>query len=468
MSLPDDCLLETLRHLELNDLSIIASVCEHLQQVARKVFSLKWKESKVIVNSVEEAHDYLRNFGPIAQTIRLDAWKLPEADHNRILSLLVRYCGGNLTRLELKNIYFAWDIENIERPESLFVGVKNLVLNRCLIPFKWFMGSHDLVELNLKNSNMNPDDVCDQRCPSLVTLKIFDDEYVPMYNVLVELHRFLLQNNQLKAFEVDCDFFSLNAATRFFDFVPTTIERLKIHTCATRDLTRFVYLKELHIDASRYSCTKYADHEYFNGLLASETVENLEIDITDAGFSKESMNGIVQLRNVRTLRMQGERGCAQATLLHIVENLKKLRNLILGFHETTFGYSNGKDLFDIIQRGRNLQLLILIFSRTKNGVKQFELNANEYRKMLDAVLRRVNGKPLHIVIIRYQDEKTRIDVTFSTESSLKITCLAAEAVARILNIRIHKNDNYLFSVTVGRLAKLRDCGLLGSLHENEF
>lgn len=99
LCLPDDCLIEILRTFELNDLGIVASVCKRLQQVAQQVFSLEWKDAGVIVYSVEEADDYLRNFGTISQSICLTAARhVPRADHNSILNLMVQYCSSYLTR----------------------------------------------------------------------------------------------------------------------------------------------------------------------------------------------------------------------------------------------------------------------------------------------------------------------------------------------------------------------------------
>lgn len=463
LRMPDDCLLDIMGYLELKNLCSVASVCQRLQLLAQRVFSSKWKGTAAIVSSVEDAYDYLFNFGPIAEWICLVATaELPKSDHYHVLNLLMRHCSDALTRLDLYNISFEKNDRIIAESNFVFPGVKKLILNKCTISVKWFMKSCDLVELDLIKTHVTYNGVRHQSCPSLKTLKIRGS------NTWVQkgLHLFLQDNRQLKTFVVvpfSSTYYGQNHTPygRILDYVPETIECLTIAPIGTADFTRFESLKTLEIICDRYQ----DDDEFFDRLLIKETVECMQIDVYD----EPNIAAIARLKHLKSLKLHYYNGFIGPDLFYIAESLMNLSQLVLGgtIGNVTF---SANDLSTLIQLSPNLQFLGLSFA---HNFERMKINAQVYRGILNTVEQRSNGKQLHIVILCFSNPANMFDATLSTHSSLKITCLDAETVTDIigvgeLHIELRFVRDFGIRMTDEVLKELYSRGLLDAVPEIEF
>lgn len=182
-------------------------------------------------------------------------------------------------------------------------------------------------------------------------------------------------------------------------------------------------------------------------------------------FSLFNANAISRLKYIKKLQLHIPRGCESVCLLHIAENLTDLKELTLS---TFANVLNANDLLELIQHSLNLQFLGLSFDYNGNGAKRLEINAEVYRKLLNVVSRRTNGKALQIIIFSCQEQKNKIEVAFPMHLSLKITCLSVETVGALLNIQRKFYQVGGVRMTDSVLKQLRDRRLLDSAQAHDI
>lgn len=455
LGINDDCLLEIMRHLELKDLCSAAGVCDRFNELAKMVFSAKWKDATWIVDSVDEAHDYLCNFGRITKSIRMKlTTELKKAGNcSNILDLMVKYCSHTITHLELHNFIFETNNTIIWQSRAIFVKLKKIILTKCSISIKWIVECHELIELELIDTHVTYNGPRHQSCSSLQSLKINGSSSWVQHG----LHLFLQSNQQLKTLEIlplSTIKSGISWYERILHFVPPAIERLTIAPFGSANFERFVSLKAIRI-VNKYF---YAENTRFfiDHLETNAMVESLEIE-SNGYLSGRNANAIAKLRTLKTLKLHMPSGFYGASLLDVIEHQKHLTELTLS---TFMSQLNGSDLLQLIQKCPNLQLLGLFFDFNEDDEKKLEMNADLYRKMLNVVSHRPKGNPLQIIIFSLEKQKNHINVTFPVHSSLRVMCLAAESVADALNIERGRNSVYGIRMTDAVLNGLRDRGLL--------
>lgn len=461
LGINDDCLLGIMQHLDLKDLCNVASVCDRFKQLAVMVFSSKWKDAAMIVSSVEDVKVFLRHFGSIAESIRLEATTefTENGNCNSILKLLVEYCDSILTRLEMHNFEFVTKNGFIWFSRSLFAGLRKLVLKNCKISVKWLARCFELVELELIDTHVTYNIAPYVRCPKLESLKIKGS----CGWVKKGLEQFLSQNTQLKYLKVIPLPYTRADTTCYgniLNYVPTAIESLTIAPVGTLNFSRFTSLKTLRIVAVAYFS---GAGTFIERIVTGPALANLQIEIRHDLLDGRSANAISLLRNIRKLQLHIPRGCDSASLLHIAEKLTNLNELILS---SFMNVLNADDLLEVIRHGPNLQLLGLSFDHNCNA-RKFEINAETYRKMLNMVSRRPTEKPLQIIIFSCENQKNKIEITFPMFSLLKITCLSVESVGALLNIKRTFYQEGGVRMTDAVLKSLRERGLLDSAHDIE-
>lgn len=134
LDLNDDCLREVFDVMELSDLAIVADVCDRFRSIAQALFKAsKVKdltfnmpiENETIIEKLERASGLLRNFGLYAESIevhgsRMSSGRKSQAYEDRILQLISRHCGGNITKLQLHEIMDPHKfVESIPKYEKL-------------------------------------------------------------------------------------------------------------------------------------------------------------------------------------------------------------------------------------------------------------------------------------------------------------------------------------------------------------
>lgn len=453
LSMPDDCVKDIMRQLELRDLCSIAGVCQRFNALAKAVFKPKWKDLRLTVNDVRDLQECVRCFGAEIQSICLKpSENLQKSHHNSVLNVLVEHCSGTLTSLEMINFTFEMNCAIITESRSLLTGLKKMVLHKCTVSVKWFVECRELVELELIDSHVTYNGAQYQSCPKLETLKIYGSKSWVDYG----LHLFLDQNTQLRTLEV----LPLQTATNrshhsYGDIlycVPKSIENLTIVPTVSTRLDHLPAVKTLHLKGI-----------YLNKNAASvinqmrnATIEHLEIDMNYYAIDRQNAEAIGKLKKINTLKMHCSGGCSSVDLLCIVRNLYDLSDLALSTHSNILSAFN---ILTIIALSPNLQRLCISFADNGDDKNQLQMNEQMYHHMLDAVLRRSNGKSLCVVIVGRHDHITNVNVAFPMHTALKMVCLSVESVATLLQI---KKDYYLqqhIKMTDDILNELRDLGL---------
>lgn len=425
---------------------MVAGVCKRLEWVARNVFSSKWKELHFTINDMADtasAIDYLRKFGAEVRTLRLmTTQKLQPAAYNILLIVMVQYCGGSLSRLELHGFALDGRESAIEEVRPLLARVQHLILNGCDTSVKWLVSCPELVELDLNDTNVTFKGAQNQACPKLKVLKIKG-----AHNwVKKGLHLFLEQNRQLKTFEsLPIPHRTRDLATyeRILDFVPASIECLATIPLGFTKSIRFTTLKTVRIFGARKM-----DIELMNRCMNTDKIEYLCIDLNHPGMNGGIGDEISKLRNLKTLSLRCD-VYLRNNLVNMITKLTELAEFVLSTEDY---YFDELDVLRLIQHGPNLQRLILSFRNYAHYHNHhFKMNAETYRKMLNIIAERSNGMSLHIVIIIYQRYNPHVNLNFPMQKYLKITCLTFESVAKLSNVdyvafllgRIHMTEDVL-------------------------
>lgn len=465
LSFNDDCILAIMDYLNLKDLCNLASVCNHLQELAIVTFSAKWRDHTFIIDSGDEMFEaYLRNFGSIATAIRLEIAPEFESSVNSsiILSSLMKYRSNALTHLELANFRFETRTEFIAQSRTLFIGVKKMILTKCTISVKWIVLCQQLVELELIDSHVTYNGAPLQMVDSLRSLKINGSTKW----VQNGLHLFLQSNPQLQCLEV----IPLPNARKTYwygqilDFVPENIKQLSIEAIGSGYFERFVSLKDLRISSKSYYYDNDDTCAFFNRLTTNATLENLEIMCHS--FYGDFARSIAKIRTLKSLKfnlwgkyVMGE--LTNANVFHMASHLNRMRELTLSsFHNLL----DADDLLHLIKICPNLQLLGLSF----HNIGKLKMCADFYQKMLNVVSHRSQKNQLQIVTFECccAEQNDRIDATCPVHPTLQVVHIFGDAVVPFLDPN-DPNFNHLVRVTDVVLKKLRDCGLLEAAPDTE-
>lgn len=429
LSMPDDCVQDIMRHLELKDLCSVAGVCQRLRTLAKAVFLPKGKDLRLRIKSVQDVQECFRSFGAEIQSIciKLDD-ELQKSHHNSILNALVQHCSGTLSTLRIHNFTFEMNSGIIVESLTLLAGLKKLVLHKCTISVKWFVHCRQLVELELIDTHVTYNGAQYQECPNLETLKIYGSKPWVDYG----LHLFLTQNRQLKTLQVLPLQTSSNRSHHSYGeilyCVPDCVDNLTIVPTEVTRVDHLRSIKTLRIEGVYFNTNSAA---VINNL-RNVNIEHLEIDLNYFAIDRLNAEAIGRLIKIRTLKLHCSGGCGSAELLDMVRNLKSLSDLVLSTHRNAL---NANHILHMLEHCPNLQSLCLSFADNGDDGHKLEMNEQMYNKMLDAVLRRLNGTPLRIVIVGRRNQTERINVAFPKHRALKMTCLRAKDVSTILNMK---------------------------------
>lgn len=374
---------------------------------------------------------------------------------------LVRNCSGSLAHLEIHGFAFEKWSDGVGRAQSLLNGLKKMVLLVCVISDEWFYSCQELVELVLIDTVVSYSGVWYQPYSKLESLVVNGS---PSW-VNKGLHLFLQQCNQLKSFEVlpfkpkPMDFRSSGPYSAILANLPSSVECLKITFLSKNQLPLLHSLKKLQINLILFSV---ATHDSLSRLTI-DTLEHLEIDAKNIWLNDQHATSISNLRNLKVLKLNIGWNVNIADMLGSMTNLSELH---LGSYTISL---DGNDLLHVVQHCQNLEQLILSFIVNQTDyydihagevlecIEALRVTAKTYQKMLEAVLSRLNGKHLSILIIGPSSEVTEIDFGILMNAVLKITRLSMEDVARILCFDIIEGN--CIKITDENLKTLRMSGL---------
>lgn len=110
--LNDDCLLNLMQCLTLNDLCSLASTCSHLKQLSQKVFTTKHRtlnldsliETEGGHFTVPQVQRLLHNFGHLISSLTINVRQIDDREKiSKLIWLLRKYCIGTLDEMVFDN-----------------------------------------------------------------------------------------------------------------------------------------------------------------------------------------------------------------------------------------------------------------------------------------------------------------------------------------------------------------------------
>lgn len=191
------------------------------------------------------------------------------------------------------------------------------------------------------------------------------------------------------------------------------------------------HLKTLKIEKKKHHDADFPIFEFIN---QCDSLEYFEMDSLRYQLPKSFYDAVPKFKNITTLKVYSIFNGTADYSFDIINELPKLSELVWGY-PARFTLS---DLMCMIQKGSNLQQLVVICYHAITAVSADELHINEesYRNMLETVSRRPNKKPLNIIIFGTELQIKKFRITFPMQPRLKITSLGSKSVAAILNIKL--------------------------------
>lgn len=136
--LPDECLLDIFKFLEVKDLSNVADTCTKFRTIVKDIFqnqfSCMYYEPAIDEMDARTLARFLRNFGALMESYVLNCNKMLYRSAERYLELFCRHCAvpeTALVKLQVMNYSRAHN-EKFSKPIQLIISrLKSLALKNC-------------------------------------------------------------------------------------------------------------------------------------------------------------------------------------------------------------------------------------------------------------------------------------------------------------------------------------------------
>lgn len=136
-SLPDECVLEILKNLDVKDLANAADTCSKFRDIAKTVFTDRFSyvnESSLSEMDGRTLARFFRNFGKSMVSFELDCSNMVYGTRARYLEIFCRHCADPVTALrEMKILNFRRELQfKFEQPLQLLISqLTSLSLMNC-------------------------------------------------------------------------------------------------------------------------------------------------------------------------------------------------------------------------------------------------------------------------------------------------------------------------------------------------
>lgn len=416
-SLPDECLLEIFKYLEVKDLSTAADACTKFRTIAKDTFvnrCSKMDERTVDEMDARTLARFLRNFGACMTTFVLNCEKKLFGSAQRYLKLFCRHCAvaeSALNELTINKLSEALLLDFSKPLKRLFRNLKCLTLRECGDMTNLLSDCAELTELWL--SLVLCPGFCDLNFPKLEKL------FAYLYNgVLVftndDLRRFIRSHRKLKSIRIPLN---RQLETSIFRDISLNLEHLEEITFMDEwklsrnvaegnfmQLAQLRFLRKLHLNCSRIPLDRF-----FKALARAETpIRDLSLECLNLSVNVEqglSMMTKMECLTFKRLNLEG------GQLVKVVEGMPHLKNLYVESVNKIVTIDNIEAIVDMLKESTDLN-----FCDSGNRVIRRHSDVNP---IVEAVKRRGNGIKLKIRIkgrwyanLRNLNEQTREWVEF--------------------------------------------------------
>lgn len=362
LDLNDDCMREVFEYLDQSNLCAVADVCARFRQNAVQVIRSKFKHLEL--NQYSPMRDYakLRNFGAFVSSVHVIGCgeRKPKTKNLKsIFEYMSLYCTGKSIKLKLNYVVLSAEIALAMRPLLARVHELEFFDCRCeeMILKRLPLWSPELHALKFWTCHMPNDkpkmrfDGLNQKFPKLQLISLRGAKNVKNSNI----GEFLKKNPQLSEIHVKhCASLTDNIFYPIVEYTPN-IEKISflasswIHRSdSVRLFGRLRSLKSLIFAVD-------SDHMFAHMIVREIALAKIPLESLDLGIYhlySTPHQGILQLKNLKTLRMRGISDLTAAQLIEICENNKELSDI----HLTATDLELTEDiLLKLIRNAKNLR-----------------------------------------------------------------------------------------------------------------
>lgn len=393
--LPDECLLEIFKHLEVKDLSNAADTCVKFRAIAKDTFVNKFtklNEPTIDQMDARTLARCLRNFGANIRSYVLSCKKMFFGSEQRYLELFCQHCAIEETainELTINNLSTPL-IKNFSEPlKLLFSNLKSLRLSECGDMTKLLRNCTELTDLWL--SLVLCPGFCDLKLPKLEKL------FAYLYNGILiftnnSLGRFIRYHRTLKSLSIPLNRQMETSIIRDVALNLVHLEELTFmdEWQLSRDvaeanfmrLAELRFLKKLHLNCSGISLDRF-----FKALIDAETpVKDLSLECLNLNTSvQQSLSMMTEMESLTLKRLN----LVDGQIMKVVQRMPHLKNLCI---ESEHRIITTDDIIAIVSMLHESS--ILSFSDMMPKL----LRPSDVTAIVEAVKRRGNGIKLKIRI----------------------------------------------------------------------
>lgn len=412
MDVNDDCLIEILSKLSINDLCSVAETCVRLRKCAGHVFSKSLMNevwSSLDWNTLQQARRYLVIFGPCMSTLETNGIRDDMKAFNRRLDLLLRYCDGTLEKM----VMFCHEVNKAIafKLQALFANLKKITLDSCT-----FLKSAESVNLFVKCKRLEKlkinevdghfnSNLFQMTIPTLKALKIrrhtIEKTFSPDLLCSFIARHPHLKKFHLRKFVIDCNVLCDEIAKNV-----TELENLCIQCQSFGLSTKFfstkLYAERLvtleHLKKLVLYCEQKSITPFLIESKSTSTLETLQLynSIVDDDF----YYGLSKCQNIRKLtliNMKFESDIQGLAVLSKLTDLTIKGNVAIfnpRSNDTAKAAITSEYLIELVKKMPKLQKISL---RSTNYI----LDDDTYKKLVQIVAEQSNRPPLEITNKRY-------------------------------------------------------------------
>lgn len=357
----DDVLCETFRHLDDDDLFTVADVCLPFRRNAQTEFSLRYKHKyigfRIRKKNFGPLLFVLRRFGPLIRFLRIILHDSTPNCSQKLLEIIIRYCGETLDGLSLRNIIFTTSLTPQLR--SLFSRLQELNAYKC----RW---ESYIVGTKMFSS-------CQQML-ALAIQEIRDFEGCRIFPIRANIPKL----KSVCIIECDCRL-GLEPIKKFFEVNPQLLEiEIKITGIEQNHMIRYIVQCCPQIEKLRFGSGNFPENFIENAKLLKRATALKLLSICCAGkpfspvlnelvaahisleclqlhtFTSDQalVDGILAMKELKTLELSEGKNMKMDDILIIIRKLNELSNLKLTIPSLSPG-----DLMDIVRIAPKLRFL---------------------------------------------------------------------------------------------------------------
>lgn len=359
MDINDDCLIEILYHLSLDDLCSAAETCPRMLQCAAYVFNKSWKEficHDLNMITVHETRRYLVNFAPWITEVEMMGYQENKNKTNRQFDMLTRYCTGTLEKISL--VFYEADRRMAMKLQTLFASMKRISLDGCNVMHKassvnMFANCTQLEELKIHDANAFVNKmVFNSTFRTLKSLKL-KKNITAQSNEILSVRHFIGNHPQLTELHLrayDLKFYEI------FGVIASGLVQLENLCICGQSANPDEYIKHLqkltelkHLKVLTLNCEKKSLAAFLNESESVATLESLELHhtIVDAEF----FASLTKYQHLTKLTLR------ESTIESDLINLKALPQLThLGIkqqrchYKTSDNFVTSKTVLDLVEQ----------------------------------------------------------------------------------------------------------------------